>query len=172
MNAQFTFHPERCVGCAACVMACVNENNIDVEERNPYRLLKKNEYVKKDKVDIVYFTNGCMHCKDRPCEKACPKGCFALDRSTGIVVLDDTECIGCHACERACPFEAIQFTKDKKAVKCNGCIQNLKRDRLPLCVLACPRQAITIDEKNEVLEEGLASLKNELAEYNKRRGEQ
>lgn len=172
MNAQFTFHPERCVGCAACVMACVNENNIDVEECSPYRLLKKNEYVGKDKVDIIYFTSGCMHCRERPCEKACPKGCFSYDRGTGVVVLDNAECVGCHACERACPFEAIRFTKEQKAAKCNGCIRNLKRDRLPLCVLACPRQAITIDEKNEVLAEGLSSLKKELAEYNKRKGEQ
>ena len=134
MNAQFTFHPERCVGCGACIMACVNENRIDVDEQNPYRLLKKNEYVDGEKVDIVYFT-----------------------------------CIGCHACERVCPFAAIQFTSDRKALKCNGCIRNLKRDRLPLCVLACPRQALTIDEKNDVVKEGLSDLKSELEEYNRRK---
>lgn len=166
MNAQFTFHPERCVGCGACITACINENRIDVDEKNPYRLLKKNEYVEGEKVEIVYFTHGCMHCKDRPCEKACPKGCFSFDRGTGVVVLNQEACVGCHACEKACPFEAIQFTGDHKASKCNGCIKNLKRDRLPLCVMACPRRAITIDEKNEVVRKGLADLKQEISRFN------
>lgn len=171
MKAQFTFHPERCVGCGACVMACVDQNQIDVDERKPYRLLKKNEYVEGEQIDIVYFTHGCMQCKDHPCANACRKGCFSFDRSTGTVILDSENCVGCHACERACPFDAIQFTRDRKAAKCNGCIQNLKRDRLPLCVMACPMQAITIDEKNDVLEAGRKSLQKELSEYHRRKGE-
>lgn len=167
MKVQFTFHPERCVGCGACIMACINENNIDVDERSPYRLLKQNEYVDKEKVDIIYFTHACMHCKERPCAVKCPKECYTYDKETGINELDATHCVGCHACQKVCPYEAIQFTKENKAAKCNGCIKNLQEDKLPLCVLACPRKAITIDEKNDVLEAGRESLRRELNQYHK-----
>lgn len=167
MNIQFTFHPERCVGCGSCVIACINENGIDVDQQKPYRLLKKNEYVDGNQIDIIYFTHGCMHCKNHPCLNACKKQCFVLDQETGIVQLDHKNCVGCHACEKACPFQAIQFTADKKARKCNGCIQNVKEGRLPACVMSCPRKAITIDEKNKVLEQGRESLLKELKEYDR-----
>lgn len=169
MIAQFTFHPERCVGCGACVIACINENGIDVEEKNPYRLLKKNEYEDGEQIEIIHFTHSCMHCKESPCEKECPKGCFTNDKGTGIVVLNNETCIGCKACARVCPYEAIQFGPNKKASKCNGCLENLKKDRLPACVMSCPRKAITIDEKNEVLVVGRESLLKELNEYNRRK---
>lgn len=172
MNVQFTFHPERCVGCGACIMACVFENQIDIDVQNPYRLLKKNEYVDGDEVHIVYFTNGCMHCQDRFCEKVCPKNCYHVDKSTGIVVLDQESCVGCGRCAKACPYEAIQITKARKAAKCTGCLQNLKRNQLPLCVMACPRRAITIDEKNQVVSQGRERLLEELAEFNRRKEEE
>lgn len=168
INAQFTFHPERCVGCGACVMACINENGLDTDAQLPYRLLKNNEYVTEEKVEVTYFTHGCMHCKDRPCEGKCPRQCFSYNRAAGVVTLDNTMCVGCHACERVCPYKAISF-KDKKAYKCNGCLKNLSRDRLPACVMACPRQAITIDEKNAVVDNGLKALKAELDVWDERR---
>lgn len=169
MKAQFTFHPERCVGCAACVMACINENQIDVDKQNPFRQLKCNEYVDGDAVEVTYFTHGCMHCKEHPCLTACPRGCFAYDETLGVVKLDRTDCIGCHACARVCPFDAIQFAPDNKAIKCNGCIRNLRRDRLPACVMACPRRALTADEKNDVVKQGLCALQAELQQYQKQR---
>lgn len=167
MNALFTFHPDRCVGCAACVMACINEKMIDIDEQLPFRSLFSNEYVDGDKVDVTYFVQGCMHCRDHPCADACPKDCFSYDRSTGIVLLDNSGCIGCHLCQKACAFDAIQFTSGSKALKCDGCIRNLKRDRLPPCVQACQRQALTIDEKNNVVREGLEDLKREIAQHRK-----
>ena len=168
MNAQFTFHPERCVGCGACVMACINEKRIDTDEQLPFRTLHCNEYVDGDQVNVTYFVQGCVHCKEHPCAQVCPKGCFTYDRNTGVVVLDNSECIGCHRCEQVCAYKAIQFTSEAKALKCDGCIRNLRRDRLPLCVLACQRQALTIDEKNEILTQGLESLQKEIAEYDRR----
>lgn len=167
MNAQFTFHPERCVGCAACVMACINEKGIDIDEQLPFRLLQSNEYVDGDRVDVTYFVQGCMHCKDHPCADACPKNCFLYDRNTGVVVLDNSECIGCRRCAQVCGFRAIQFSKESRALKCDGCIRNLKRDRLPLCVLACQRQALTIDEKNDIVADGLRELKKEISVHEK-----
>lgn len=168
MRAQFTFHPERCTGCGACVMACINEKNIDVDEQLPYRLRKKNEYGEGENADIVYFIHGCMHCPEHPCVETCPKGCLSVDRSTGTVQLNPSACIGCHRCEKSCAYSAIQFTKERKASKCDGCIARLKRDQLPLCVLACPRQALTITEKNDVVQDGLAALRKELQQFRQR----
>lgn len=169
MNIHFTFHPERCVGCGACVMACINQNGIDTAAQQPYRLLKRNEYGDGAQLNITWFVHGCMHCKEHPCTAACQKGCFSVDKETGIVLLDNTQCVGCRRCETACPFEAIQQI-GKRAAKCNGCLERLRFGQLPLCVLACPRRALTIDEKNQVVADGLTALKTELAEYHRANG--
>ena len=130
MNIHFTFHPERCVGCGACVMACINENGIDVTKQQPYRLIKHNEYGDGAALSITWFVHGCMHCAAHPCAAACPKGCFAVDRVTGLVHLDNAGCVGCRRCEKACPFEAIQQV-GKRAEKCNGCLARLQQGQLP-----------------------------------------
>ena len=166
MNIHFTFHPERCVGCGACVMACINENGIDVTKQQPYRLIKHNEYGDGAALSITWFVHGCMHCAAHPCAAACPKGCFAVDRVTGLVHLDNAGCVGCRRCEKACPFEAIRQV-GKRAEKCNGCLARLQQGQLPLCVLACPRRALTVDEKNRVVADGLTALKAELDEYHR-----
>ena len=169
MNIHFTFHPERCVGCGACVMACINENGIDITKQQPFRLLKRNEYGDDASLNITWFVHGCMHCKEHPCAAACPKDCFTVDRETGLVHLDNAGCIGCRKCEKACPFEAIQRF-GKRAEKCNGCAERVRFGQLPLCVQACPRQALTVDEKNRVVADGLTALKTELAEYRRANG--
>ena len=169
MNIHFTFHPERCVGCGTCVMACINENGIDVEKQLPYRQMKRNEYGDGDELKITWFVHGCMHCKEHPCASACPKSCFSVDRETGVVKLDSSGCVGCRRCEKVCPFEAIQQV-DRRAAKCGGCLHRLKMGAPPLCVMACPRKALTIDEKNLVVSDGLAALKAELSEYNRAQG--
>lgn len=168
MRAQFTFHPERCVGCGACVMACINENGINIDERLPYRLLKKNEYAAGEALSITWFVHGCMHCPQHPCVSACPKSCFSMDSTTGTVRLDPAGCVGCHRCERSCQYGAIQFV-GRRAAKCNGCRERLLRDLPPLCVLACPRQALTIDEKNAVVTGGLDALRQELEVHSSRK---
>jgi Fe-S-cluster-containing dehydrogenase component len=171
MIIQFSVHPEKCVGCASCVAACVNENQIDVDDMKPYRLLMKNEY--DDKIDgerIVYFTVACMHCKERPCAKKCPKNCFRSDPETGLNILDPENCVGCRACASVCPFGAIQFYAPKngakKAAKCNGCLARVRSGRPPACVSACPIRAVAADEKNRVLLECERALLNELKIYN------
>jgi Fe-S-cluster-containing dehydrogenase component len=148
-------------------MACINEKNTDVDVKKPYRELKRNEYQDGENLEITWFVHGCMHCPEHPCANTCPKKCFSFDRATGIVSLDNRGCVGCHMCERSCPFGAVQFV-GKKADKCDGCLQRLKMDMLPMCVMACPRGALTVTEKNQVVTDGLEALKQELKTFKSR----
>lgn len=170
MKANFSFHPERCVGCGACVMACIDENAIDVDVQDPYRLRRKNEYGEGVGAEIVYFVHGCMHCPEHPCVARCPKGCFSLEPEHGTVQLDNANCIGCRLCQRVCPYDALQFRAQGRALKCNGCLERLREDRLPLCVMACPRQALTLQEDDESVSQGLAALRRELDHYHQTSG--
>lgn len=156
--ARFGFHSERCVGCGCCVTACLDAHSTDLDFQPPYRRIHLKESVQGGKVHLEYYSVACMHCKDAPCAKPCPKHCFVRDERTGTTVLDNAKCIGCRQCARVCPYEALGFDKDGKAQKCDGCRALLERGQLPVCVTACPRKAITIDEVNDVLRAGRSAL--------------
>ena len=144
LHAHFNFLPELCVGCGACVAACMDEQG-DFE-RTPLRRLYRTERFRNGKGSVVWYSVACLHCEAHGCLSACPKGCFSLDDETGTVQLDSTACVGCGACARACALGGIVL-EDKKARKCDGCIQRLREGQLPRCVGACPRFAINIDDR-------------------------
>ena len=118
----------------------------------------------------------CMHCQDPPCQKVCPTGATYMD-DRGLVLIDQTKCIGCRACMVACPYEARQFLWDiwnyyegqfatpyeqvkqrnfdkGTVVKCNFCLHRLEKGLRPACVDTCPAMARTFgdldDPKSEV----------------------
>ena len=156
--ARFNFHPERCVGCGACVTACLDANSIDLDVQPPLRRVIQRETRAGSKLSLKYYSVACMHCPDAPCAGACPMKCLSRDERVGVTVLDNAACVGCKRCSRACPYQAISFDIGGKARKCSGCRELLAQGRLPVCVAACPRKAITIDEVNDVLESGREKL--------------
>ncbi len=150
-QVRFNFHPELCVGCDACVAACLDEKDNWPVTRAPLRRVRSRETVRAGKGVLSWYTVACLHCDAHGCVSACPNNCFSLDAATGTVQLDNAGCVGCGACARACAFDGIVFDQGK-ADKCDGCLERLRRGQTPRCVDACPRHAITIDERPAVRE--------------------
>lgn len=158
LHVQFHFHPELCVGCGACVTACMDEHDAFPMATQPLRRLYRTEHVRAGVGQISWYSLACLHCENPYCAAACPNDCFSTDSATGTVQLDATGCVGCGACVNACPFRGIVFTSQDKADKCDGCLSRLREGLRPRCVDACPRHAITIDDRPAVRRTGREKL--------------
>ena len=159
---RFAFHPERCVGCGACAGACLDEHDGFPVEGEPIRVLRQAERIRNGRPEITWFSLSCLHCEDPACARICPKKCFSRDEAASTVILDSRNCVGCGACRAACSFDAIRFTPEGKAFKCDGCAARLKKGQKPRCVEACPVYALTIDERAAAVREARERLASEI----------
>lgn len=143
MSGRFVFDPDRCVACGACAVACMDQNDVDLAAGDqPFRRCETSERGMGMAVTMRYLSSGCLHCDDAPCIAACPMGCIARDAETGLVLCDNTACIGCRRCAAVCPSGAPVFGPDGKMRKCDGCIERVRAGLLPACVRACPFEAL------------------------------
>lgn len=131
----------RCVCCYACVVAC-QDLHYDVDQEGP---ALRRAVRRENEAGEIYCTSlGCMHCDNAPCLAACPTGAIRRDEETGLVQVEQSRCVGCRSCLRACPFQVPQFTAENKMVKCDGCLERIRAGRLPVCVQTCPSGALTL----------------------------
>ena len=140
----------KCVSCSACVIACMDQNDIDVKAgQRPFRNvfdMERQEPGAGETVSYSHLSLACMHCVDAPCITACPSACLRKDPETNMTVFDTTNCIGCHNCAMACPYGVPSFGADGKMIKCDGCYVRLHHNLLPACVKACPTGALRLIE--------------------------
>src|SRR4030042_3302041 len=96
---------ELCVGCGACVVACMDQNDIYPEKGQPaFRRIYRMEEGEYPLASIQYISTACMHCEDSPCVIGCPTGAITKDDRTGAVMVNKELCIRGHNCALACPF--------------------------------------------------------------------
>ena len=98
----------RCVGCGACAFACKAENNTrtrgEGQSHNWADFLMKTEGT-FPRVTHWVMPVLCNHCSAAPCVAVCPVEPKAVFKTPdGITMYDEALCIGCRACQVACPY--------------------------------------------------------------------
>jgi Fe-S-cluster-containing dehydrogenase component len=104
---------QKCVGCGCCTLACKTENNTRTraggQSHNWADLVMKTEGTFPNVVHVV-MPVLCNHCTDAPCVAACPVTPKAMFKTPeGITMHNDELCIGCRACQNACPYSNVEL---------------------------------------------------------------
>lgn len=143
MSSQlaFSFDLSRCSGCMACVVACMDQNDIPADGLS-YRQLFKLEKGRYPSARLAFVTLACFHCNDAPCVLVCPREAIFRDEASGVIGVDENLCIGCRACAMVCPFGAPRFMAGKAMHKCNFCIDRVTQHLEPACVHTCTTKAL------------------------------
>ena len=142
MAKQYGFYVEadKCGECHACAVACKAVNNVELGVH--WRRVHTVWGGQFPKVTCDSISFSCMHCGSPACAAVCPTGAVKKRAEDGIVTVDQTKCIGCHACAIACPFGVPQYGKNGAMQKCNLCLDRLTADQEPACAWTCPAGAI------------------------------
>jgi formate dehydrogenase iron-sulfur subunit len=97
--------------------------------------------------------DGCLHCSEPGCLKACPAPGAIVQYSNGVVDFQQEHCIGCGYCLTGCPFNIPRYSrKDSKAYKCTLCTDRVTVGLEPACIKSCPTQALSFGSKEDMLE--------------------
>ncbi|HDL6965508.1 TPA: tetrathionate reductase subunit TtrB [Yersinia enterocolitica] len=151
----------RCIGCQACTVSCDIENQLPQGQFrttvNQYQIALSGA----ESVTNVLLPRLCNHCDNPPCVPVCPVQA-TYQRQDGIVVIDNTRCVGCAYCVQACPYEARFVNHSTQtADKCTFCVHRLDAGLLPACVESCVGGARIIGD----LRDGNSTLRKMLLEH-------
>jgi formate dehydrogenase iron-sulfur subunit len=158
----------KCIGCKACQVACMEWNDLrddvgtnfgsyqnpaDLSDRS-WTLMRFTEYENPNgNLEWLIRKDGCMHCADPGCLKACPAPGAIVQYANGIVDFQEENCIGCGNCVTGCPFDIPRISRrDHKAYKCTLCSDRVAVGMEPACIKACPTGALVFGTKEDMQE--------------------
>ncbi len=156
---MFVIDLDKCNGCRKCTEACYTEMQVPPAWGEPQYEGRQPWIQVFDQGSNGFLVTPCQNCQDAPCAKVCPVGATYYNEE-GLVLIDQSRCIGCRICMAACPYERRFFnwfdppqTAETKAAtyspdtniphrrgvveKCIWCSHRIKDGRVPACVEAC-----------------------------------
>ena len=153
---------DTCVGCQACVTACKGWNDqgygVPLSDQEAHGANPSGTFLNRvhsyevqppdAPAQIVNFPRSCLHCENAPCVTVCPTGASYKRAEDGIVLVNESACIGCGLCAWACPYGARELDAAAGVMKkCTLCVDRIynenlpEEDREPACVRTCPTGA-------------------------------
>ncbi|MFP3998380.1 MAG: 4Fe-4S dicluster domain-containing protein [Desulfobacterales bacterium] len=157
---QVIVHPERCVGCMQCMLACAAAHS---KTGSLFSAISE-PVLPRPRIHVgagMYnegFPNRCRHCDPAPCQMACLPGAIYRQTETNTVLINPDICINCASCAMACPYGVIRYHADPLApagktvaVKCDNCIARQHKGQIPACVEMCKAGALTFEESDRAM---------------------
>ena len=153
----FYFDASACSGCKACQVACQDKNDLphSVTWRRVLTYgggswVPDGEAMVPNNVFAYSVSTACMHCEEPLCQEICPAAAISKGEN-GVVLIDQTKCIGCRYCEWACPYGAMRFREDLGVMsKCTFCQDLVTKGQNPACVDACVMRALDVGELDDL----------------------